>query len=43
MTVETLWARLDAMETRPAIESLMDGDLLRSLWHDDATLNLPEL
>ncbi|MFS2156733.1 nuclear transport factor 2 family protein [Pseudomonas sp. Pseusp122] len=51
MTVETLVARLEALESRVAIESLisgyanafdlMDSDLLRTLWHDDATLDLP--
>lgn len=51
MTIEALAARLDALESRLAIESLisgyanafdlMDSDLLYSLWHDDATLDLP--
>lgn len=51
MTIETLSARLEALESRAAIESLisgyanafdlMDPELLRSLWHDDAVLDLP--
>lgn len=51
MTLEALAARLVALESRVAIESLMsayanafdrmDSDLLRTLWHDDATLELP--
>jgi hypothetical protein len=51
MTLETLIARLDALESRVAIEALisgyanaydrLDADLLSSLWHADATLELP--
>lgn len=51
MTIETLSARLDALESRAAIDALisgyanafdlMDPELLRSLWHDDAVLDLP--
>ena len=51
MNIATLAARLEALESRVAIESLisgyanafdlMDSDLLRTLWHDDATLDLP--
>lgn len=51
MNLETLVARLDALESRAAIESLisgyanafdrMDTELLHSLWHADATLDLP--
>jgi 3-hydroxyisobutyrate dehydrogenase-like beta-hydroxyacid dehydrogenase len=52
MTIEMLAARLEALESRAAIESLISGyanaydlmdiDLLRSLWHADATLELPD-
>lgn len=52
MTIEMLAARLEALESRAAIEALISGyanaydlmdiDLLRSLWHHDATLDLPD-
>ncbi|MGA3682535.1 nuclear transport factor 2 family protein [Pseudomonas graminis] len=52
MNIEMLTARLEALESRAAIESLISGyanafdlmdiDLLRSLWHPDATLDLPD-
>lgn len=51
MNVEALAARLEALESRLAIESLisgyahafdrMDSDLLGTLWHADAILDLP--
>ena len=51
MTLEHLAARLEALESRAAIESLisgyanafdlMDSELLLTLWHDDAILDLP--
>jgi hypothetical protein len=51
MTLETLAARLEALESRAAIESLIstyanafdriDPVLLRTIWHADATLELP--
>jgi hypothetical protein len=51
MNLETLIARLDALESRAAIETLisgyanafdrLDADLLSRLWHADATLDLP--
>lgn len=51
MTSALLAARIEALESRAAIESLISGyanafdrmdiDLLRSLWHADATLDLP--
>ncbi|MGE7989713.1 nuclear transport factor 2 family protein [Pseudomonas sp. NPDC089554] len=51
MNIETLTARLHALESRMAIETLisgyanafdlMDSDLLQTLWHEDATLDLP--
>lgn len=51
MNLETLAARLEALESRAAIESLisayanafdrMDLDLLGTIWHDDAILDLP--
>lgn len=51
MNIEMLAARLEAVESRIVIESLisayahafdlMDKELLRSLWHDDAALDLP--
>lgn len=52
MNFEMLSARLEALESRAAIESLISGyanafdlmdiNLLRSLWHHDATLDLPD-
>jgi hypothetical protein len=51
MNLETLITRLDALESRAAIETLiagyanafdlLDAKLLGSLWHDDAALDLP--
>lgn len=51
MNIETLLARVDALESRAAIESLisayanafdrMDRGLLRGIWHAEATLDLP--
>ncbi|MGB3123344.1 MAG: nuclear transport factor 2 family protein [Pseudomonas sp.] len=51
MNLETLCARLEALESRAAIEALIsayanafdriDPDLLRTLWHADARLDLP--
>lgn len=51
MNIETLLGRLDALESRVAIESLisayanafdrMDPQLLHSIWHAEATLELP--
>lgn len=51
MNLETLNARLDALESRAAIDALISGyahafdtvdaALLRSLWHSDASLDLP--
>jgi len=51
MNIETVLARLDALESRAAIESLisayanafdrMDSGLLHGIWHADATLDLP--
>ena len=51
MNLETLAARLEALESRAAIESLisayanafdrLDPDLLRTIWHADAVLDLP--
>lgn len=52
MNFEMLSARLEALESRAAIESLISGyanafdlmdiNLLRSLWHHDVTLDLPD-
>jgi hypothetical protein len=51
MNFEALIARLDTLESRAAIDTLISGyahafdnvdkDLLKSLWHSDATLDLP--
>lgn len=51
MNLEHLLRRLEALESRAAIEALisayanafdrMDPDLLRTLWHAEATLDLP--
>jgi hypothetical protein len=51
MTLETLITRLEALENRAAIDALVSGyanafdrldvQLLSSLWHADATLDLP--
>lgn len=51
MNIETLLARVDALESRAAIASLisayanafdrMDRGLLQDIWHADATLDLP--
>lgn len=51
MNIETLLGRLDALESRVAIESLIsayanafdrtDRGLLHSIWHPEATLDLP--
>jgi hypothetical protein len=52
MNLETLIARLDALESRAAIDALISGyanafdrrdrELLYSLWHSDSTLSLPD-
>jgi hypothetical protein len=52
MIIETLLARVDALESRAAIESLisayanafdrMDRGLLQDIWHADAILDLPD-
>ncbi|MFB4390513.1 MULTISPECIES: nuclear transport factor 2 family protein [unclassified Pseudomonas] len=52
MNIENLSARLHALESRMAIETLissyanaydlMDSDLLQTLWHEDAILDLPD-
>lgn len=51
MNIEELTTRLDALESRAAIESLIsayanafdriDVSLLRAIWHEESTLDLP--